>query len=35
LLRRIFSDDVESQFLAFNSGIEATIAVSERIGHLG
>jgi hypothetical protein len=34
LLRLIFSDGVASQFLAFNSGIEATIAVSERIGHL-
>jgi NAD kinase len=30
----IFSDGIESDFLAFNSGIEATISVSERIGHL-
>jgi NAD kinase len=30
----IFSDGIESDFLAFNSGIEATISVSERVGHL-
>jgi NAD kinase len=30
----IFSDGIESDFLAFNSGIQATISVSERIGHL-
>jgi NAD kinase len=30
----IFSDGIESDFLAFNSGIEAMISVSERVGHL-
>jgi len=30
----IFSDGIENDFLAFNSGIEATISVSERVGHL-
>jgi NAD kinase len=30
----IFSDGIESDFLSFNSGIEATISVSERVGHL-
>jgi NAD kinase len=30
----IFSDGIESDFLTFNSGIEATICVSERVGHL-
>jgi NAD kinase len=30
----IFSDGIEDDFLAFNSGIEATISVSERVGHL-
>jgi hypothetical protein len=30
----IFSDGIESDFLAFNSGIVATISVSERVGHL-
>lgn len=30
----IFSDGIESDFLAFNSGIVATISISERIGHL-
>jgi len=30
----IFSDGVESDFLAFNSGIAATISVAERVGHL-
>jgi NAD kinase len=30
----IFSDGIESDFLQFNSGIEATISVSEKKGHL-
>ena len=30
----IFSDGIESDFLAFNSGIVATICVSERVGHV-
>ncbi|MBI5359638.1 MAG: sugar kinase [Planctomycetes bacterium] len=30
----IFSDGVESDFLSFNSGVEATIAVAEKRGHL-
>jgi NAD kinase len=30
----IFSDGIESDFLAFNSGIVATISVSERVGHV-
>lgn len=30
----IFSDGVESDFLEFNSGIEATITVAEKKGHL-
>jgi hypothetical protein len=30
----IFSDGIESDFLAFNSEVEATISVSERVGHL-
>lgn len=30
----IFSDGIESDFLAFNSGIEATISVSDRVGRL-
>ncbi len=30
----IFSDGIESDFLEFNSGMEATIAISERVGHL-
>lgn len=30
----IFSDGIESDFLQFNSGIEATIAVAEKKGHL-
>jgi hypothetical protein len=30
----IFSDGIESDFLAFNSGIEATLSVSERVGRL-
>jgi NAD kinase len=30
----IFSDGIESDFLAFNSGIVATISMSERVGHL-
>ena len=30
----IFSDGIESDFLSFNSGIMATISISERIGHL-
>lgn len=30
----IFSDGIEGDFLAFNSGIVATISVSERVGHL-
>lgn len=30
----IFSDGIESDFLEFNSGTEATIAIARRIGHL-
>jgi len=30
----IFSDGIESDFLAFNSGIAATIGISERVGRL-
>jgi len=30
----IFSDGIESDFLQFNSGTEATVAVAERKGHL-
>jgi NAD kinase len=30
----IFSDGIESDFLTFNSGIEATVSVSERVGRL-
>ena len=30
----IFSDGIESDFLAFNSGTQATIAVAEKRGHL-
>jgi hypothetical protein len=30
----IFSDGIEADFLSFNSGIEASISVSERVGHL-
>ncbi|MCX7711638.1 MAG: sugar kinase, partial [Clostridia bacterium] len=30
----IFSDGIESDFLQFNSGIEATISVAEKKGHL-
>jgi NAD kinase len=30
----IFSDGIESDFLTFNSGVLATISVSERVGHL-
>ena len=30
----IFSDGVENDFLNFNSGIEATITLAEKIGHL-
>lgn len=30
----IFSDGIESDFLQFNSGIEATISISEKKGHL-
>jgi hypothetical protein len=30
----IFSDGIESDYLQFNSGIEATITVSEKKGHL-
>lgn len=30
----IFSDGIESDFLTFNSGIEATISVSDRVGRL-
>lgn len=30
----IFSDGIESDFLAFNSGVVATISVAERVGHL-
>jgi hypothetical protein len=30
----IFSDGIEKDFLAFNSGVEARITVSERIGKL-
>lgn len=30
----IFSDGIESDFLSFNSGVVATISLSERIGHL-
>lgn len=30
----IFSDGIESDFLEFNAGVEASIAISERIGHL-
>jgi hypothetical protein len=30
----IFSDGIESDFLNFNSGIEATIGIAEKRGHL-
>lgn len=30
----IFSDGIESDYLAFNSGMEAIIDVSDRSGHL-
>jgi hypothetical protein len=30
----IFSDGIESDYLQFNSGIEATITVAEKKGHL-
>jgi NAD kinase len=30
----IFSDGIESDFLAFNSGITATVGISERVGRL-
>lgn len=30
----IFSDGVESDYLQFNSGIEATVTIAEKIGHL-
>lgn len=30
----IFSDGIETDFLAFNSGIVATVSVSERVGHV-
>jgi NAD kinase len=30
----IFSDGIEGDFLSFNSGIVATISISERVGHL-
>lgn len=30
----IFSDGIESAFLQFNSGLEATITVAEKKGHL-
>ena len=30
----IFSDGIESDFLQFNSGTEATISVAEKKGHL-
>jgi hypothetical protein len=30
----IFSDGIESDFLNFNSGIEAAISVAEKRGHL-
>jgi hypothetical protein len=30
----IFSDGIESDFLTFNSGIEATVSVSKRVGRL-
>jgi len=30
----IFSDGIESDFLAFNSGVEATITVADRIGRI-
>ncbi|MEQ1881923.1 MAG: sugar kinase [Burkholderiales bacterium] len=30
----IFSDGIESDFLEFNAGVEADIAISERVGHL-
>lgn len=30
----IFSDGIESDYIAFNSGIEATISVAEKKGHL-
>lgn len=29
-----FSDGIESDFLASNSGIVATVSVSERVGHV-
>jgi hypothetical protein len=32
--RVIFSAGIETDFLAFNSGVEASITVSERIGPL-
>jgi len=30
----IFSDGIESDYLQFNSGMEATITVADRKGHL-
>lgn len=30
----IFSDGIESDYLAFNSGVEATVSVAERVGRL-
>jgi len=30
----IFSDGIESDFVAFNSGTQATITVAEKKGHL-
>jgi hypothetical protein len=30
----IFSDGIESDYLQFNSGIEATITIAEKKGHL-
>jgi hypothetical protein len=30
----IFSDGIESDYLQFNSGIEATITLADKIGHL-
>jgi hypothetical protein len=30
----IFSDGIESDYLQFNSGIEAAITVAEKKGHL-
>ncbi len=30
----IFSDGIENDYLQFNSGVEATVSVAEKKGHL-